>query len=46
LIVCFDTGLFCSKYEKFCVKSTIPPADTSFAIENDDYLQLQLSRYF
>ena len=22
------------------------PADTSFAIENDDYLQLQLSRYF
>ncbi len=22
------------------------PADTSFAIENDDYLHLQLSRYF
>jgi hypothetical protein len=22
------------------------PGDTSFAIEKDDYLQLQLSRYF
>jgi hypothetical protein len=24
LIVCFDTGLFCSKYEKFRVKLTVP----------------------
>jgi hypothetical protein len=26
--------------------TNVEPSDTSFAIENDDYLQLQLSRYF